>query len=91
MPAFGSFALLFALALSVYNLCAGAFALRQLTVGTRGRISPERLAETARRAGIAGFIAVSVAVFSLVRAAFSNDFSVAYILYQSNRGVARPV
>ncbi len=66
MPAFGSFALLFALALSVYNLCAGAIALRQLATGTHGRISPERLAETARRAGIGGFIAVSAAAFALV-------------------------
>ncbi len=66
MPAFGSLALLFALALSVYSLCAGAIALRQLATGTQGRISPERLAETARRAGIGGFIVVSAAAFALV-------------------------
>jgi cytochrome c-type biogenesis protein CcmF len=84
MPALGSFALLLALAFATYNLCVGAIALRQLSTGTRGRVAPERLAETARRAGIAGFIAVSIAAFALVWAAFTNDFSVAYILHHSN-------
>jgi cytochrome c-type biogenesis protein CcmF len=87
MPAFGSFSLLFALFLSTYNLCAGAIALRQLATGSQGRISPERLAETARRAGIGGFIAVSAAAFALVWAAFTNDFSVSYILHHSNRAL----
>ena len=36
MPTFGSFALLFALALSGYTLVAGAVALRQLAAGNRG-------------------------------------------------------
>ncbi|HVW78796.1 MAG TPA: heme lyase CcmF/NrfE family subunit [Alloacidobacterium sp.] len=85
MPAFGSFALLLALALSGYNLLAGAIALRQLATGARGRISPERLAETARRAGIGSFFAVTCAAFALVWAAFTNDFSVSYILHHSNR------
>ena len=58
MPVFGSFSLLLALALSAYTLLAGAFALRQLAVHGRTRIAPERLAETARRAGIASFFAV---------------------------------
>ncbi len=59
MPVFGSFSLLLALALSGYTLLAGAFALRQLAIRARTRISPERLAETARRAGIASFFATS--------------------------------
>src|SRR5579885_1575304 len=87
MPTLGSFALLLALALSGYNLVAGAIALRQLATGARGRVSPERLAETARRAGIGSFIAVTAAAFALVWAAFTNDFSVAYILHHSNRAL----
>jgi cytochrome c-type biogenesis protein CcmF len=87
MPAFGSFALLVALALSGYNLLAGAVALRQLATGSRAVIGPERLAETARRAGIASFFAVACAAFALVWAAFTNDFSVAYITEHSNRAL----
>jgi cytochrome c-type biogenesis protein CcmF len=87
MPAFGSFALLVALALSGYNLLAGAVALRQLATGRRGAISPERLAETARRAGMASFFATACAAFALVWAAFTNDFSVAYITEHSNRAL----
>jgi cytochrome c-type biogenesis protein CcmF len=87
MPAFGSFALLVALALSGYNLLAGAVALRQLATGRAGFIAPERLAETARRAGIASFFAVACAAFALVWAAFTNDFSVAYIAEHSNRAL----
>jgi cytochrome c-type biogenesis protein CcmF len=87
MPAFGSFALLLALALCAYNLCAGAVALRQLSTGSGGHISPERLLETARRAGIASFFIVSGAAFALVWAAFANDFSVAYILHHSNHAL----
>ncbi|MGC2300800.1 MAG: heme lyase CcmF/NrfE family subunit [Acidobacteriaceae bacterium] len=87
MPAFGSFALLIALALSGYNLLAGAVALRQLATGRGGWISPERLAETARRAGIASFFATACAAFALVWAAFTNDFSVAYITEHSNRAL----
>ncbi len=90
MPTFGSFALLFALALSGYTLVAGAVALRQLAAGSRGRVSPERLAETARRAGIGSFVATTAAAFALVWAAFNNDFSVAYILHHSNRALPGP-
>jgi cytochrome c-type biogenesis protein CcmF len=43
-----------------------------------------RLGETARRAGIASFIALSCAAFALVWAAFTNDFSVEYIRAHSN-------
>ncbi len=90
MPTFGSFALLFALALSGYTLVAGAVALRQLAAGNRGLISPERLAGTARRAGIGSFVATTAAAFALVWAAFNNDFSVAYILHHSNRALPGP-
>ena len=90
MPTFGSFALLLALALAAYNLLAGGIALRQLATGTRSRVSPKRLAETARRAGIGSFIATTSAAFALVWAAFNNDFSVAYILHHSNRALPGP-
>ncbi len=94
MPELGSFALLLALVLSGYTLVAGAIALRQLTrasaTGARARVSPERLAETARRSGIASFFIVSVAAFALLWAAFTNDFSVAYILHHSNRALPGP-
>ena len=90
MPVFGSFSLLLALALSGYCLLAGALALRQLAAPGPTRISPERLAETARRAGIASFVATSGAAFALVWAAFTNDFSVSYILHHSNRALPGP-
>src|ERR1700747_1647327 len=90
MPAFGSFALLLALALSGYNLFAGAIALRQLATGARGQLSADRVAETARRAGIGSFLAVTCAAFALVYTAFTNDFSVSYILHHSNRALPGP-
>ena len=87
MATFGSFALLIALALAAYNLLAGALALRLLATGQQARISPERLADTARRAGMAGFWAVTAAAFALVWAAFTNDFSITYIMEHSNRAL----
>ena len=90
MAAFGSFALLLALVLAAYNLVAGAVALRLIATGRPTRISPERLADTARRAGIAGFWAVSAAAFALVYAVFTNDFSLTYILEHSNRALPGP-
>ncbi len=90
MPVFGSFSLLLALALSAYTLLAGGLALRQLAVNARTRVSPERLAETARRAGIASFFATTAAAVALVYAAFTNDFSVSYILHHSNRALPGP-
>jgi cytochrome c-type biogenesis protein CcmF len=87
MAAFGSFALLAALALAAYNLLAGALALRFLATGQQARISPERLADTARRAGIAGFAAITAAAFALVWSAFTNDFSITYIMEHSNRAL----
>src|ERR1700690_4366979 len=87
MAAFGSFALLIALALAAYNLLAGAVALRLIATGQPAAISPERLADTARRAGIAGFVAVTMAAFALVWSVFTNDFSITYILEHSNRAL----
>ena len=87
MPTFGSFALLLALLLSAYTLLAGGVALRQIAVAGHSRTDWERLAETARRAGIGTFIAVVAAAFALVWCAFTNDFRVAYILHHSNRAL----
>src|ERR1035438_9998832 len=76
MPQIGSFTLLLALSLAVYSFAAGALALYR---------KDDRLGETARRAGIACWAAVTIASMALVLAAFGNDFSVAYILHHSNR------
>ena len=90
MAAFGSFALLLALALAAYNLFAGTAALRLLATGQPARISPDRLADTARRAGIASFVAVTAAAFALVWSALTNDFTMTYILEHSNRALPAP-
>jgi cytochrome c-type biogenesis protein CcmF len=87
MAAFGSFALIIALALAAYNLLAGAVALRLIATKQQTAVSPERLADTARRAGIAGFVAVTAAAFALVWSVFTNDFSITYILEHSNRAL----
>ncbi len=84
MALLGSFSLLFALALSLYAFGAGAFAL------ARKGDNYERLGETARRAGIAAWAAVTVATLTLVVATFRNDFSVAYILHHSNIALPWP-
>jgi cytochrome c-type biogenesis protein CcmF len=84
MAQIGSFALLLALALSVYSFLAGALALAR-----RGP-SSDRLGETARRAGIATFAAVFLAAAVLVTAAFQDDFSIAYIFHHSNRALPGP-
>ncbi|MGE0407594.1 MAG: heme lyase CcmF/NrfE family subunit, partial [Candidatus Korobacteraceae bacterium] len=81
MPQIGSFALLLALALAAYSLVAGIFAVR-----TRA----ERLGESARRAGIAVWVAVTTSVAALVIATFRDDFSIAYILSHSNRELPAP-
>jgi cytochrome c-type biogenesis protein CcmF len=84
MPLLGSFCLLFALALAGYCFVVGIIAaVRKDAVGYR-------LAETARRAGMASFIAVLVAAGALVCAALTDDFSVAYILHHSNRALPAP-
>jgi cytochrome c-type biogenesis protein CcmF len=87
MAAFGSLALYIALALAAYNLLAGIIALRMIATGQQARISPERLADSARRAGIAGFVAITAAAFALVWSVFNNDFSMAYIVQHSNRAL----
>jgi cytochrome c-type biogenesis protein CcmF len=87
MATFGSLSLLIALALAAYNLFAGIIALRLLATGQPAPIAPERLADTARRAGIAVFVAVSAAAFALVWSAFANDFSITYITEHSNRAL----
>ena len=79
MATIGSFALLLALALSVYSFLAGLLSL------FRNDAASARLGETARRAGIASFGAVLLAAFVLVSAAFADDFSIAYIYHHSNR------
>ncbi len=88
MPSFGSFAILLALALCVYTLFSGAISLRALATGRQLAVPPEALRETSRRAGIASFIAVSCAALALIWAAFTNDFSVDYILHHTNRDLA---
>jgi cytochrome c-type biogenesis protein CcmF len=90
MAAFGSFALLIALALAAYNFIAGTLALWLIKTGRPSRIAPERLADTARRAGIAGFYAVTAAAFALVYAVFTNDFSITYIMEHSNIALPAP-
>ena len=90
MAAFGSLCLLIALALAAWNLFAGAVALRLIATGQPTWISPERLADTARRAGIAVFVAVTGAAFALVFSVFTNDFSITYILEHSNRALPIP-
>ena len=87
MATFGSLSLLIALALAAYNLFAGAVALRLIATGQPAPISPERLADTARRAGIAGFFAVTAAAFALVWSVFNDDFSITYIMEHSNRAL----
>ena len=79
MPQFGSFSLLLALILTAYNLVVGGLSLWGATpAGFRMLRVPEpawkRLGETARRAGIASFVALCCAAFALVWAAFTNDF-----------------
>jgi cytochrome c-type biogenesis protein CcmF len=84
MALIGSFAIYLALALSLYSFGAGLLALLNQGYGS------ERLAETARRAGIAVFGAVLLAAATLVIAAFNNDFSIAYIYHHSNRALPAP-
>jgi cytochrome c-type biogenesis protein CcmF len=79
MALIGSFALLLALALSVYSFLFGLLALAFPGEGSA------RVGETARRAGVMVFGAVLLAAVALVTAAFRNDFSIAYIFHHSSR------
>jgi len=80
MAQIGSFALLFALALSTYSFVIGLLALLR-----KGDADWDRLGETARRAGVIAFAAAFLAALVLVVAAFRDDFSIAYIFHHSNR------
>jgi cytochrome c-type biogenesis protein CcmF len=84
MPQIGSFVLLLALALSGYSFLFGIVGLLK-----KDSLSVQ-IGETARRAGIASFIAVLIAACILVTAAFQNDFSIAYIFHHSNRDLPTP-
>src|SRR3954468_15346410 len=91
MPTFGSFALIIALVLAIYSFVAGTAGLVLLRRGGPQRAwAGLKLNETARRAGIAVFYAVTAAAFVLLQAAITNDFSVAYILHHSNRALPLP-
>src|SRR5580698_2295295 len=79
MAQIGSFALLLALALSLYSFGVGLIALF-----FPGERNWERLGETARRAGIVVFGAVVLAAIALVVSAFRDDFTIAYIFHHSN-------
>src|ERR1051326_7394831 len=81
MPLLGSFCLVFALVLSVYSFVVGIIA------AVRKDAAGHRPAETARRAGMASFVAVLFSAGALVYAAMTNDFSVAYIKEHSNRAL----
>jgi len=84
MSLIGSYALLFALALSAYSFLGGFYALAVPGVGS------ERLSETSRRAGVAVFMMVLLASAVLVISAFQNDFSLEYIRQHSNRDLPAP-
>ncbi|MGA8538257.1 MAG: hypothetical protein WB566_02100, partial [Terriglobales bacterium] len=114
MAQIGSFALLIALALSVYSFAAGIIALVLRNPVPDGRAqrsvkaadhssdsfwsfllaglrqSSDRIAETARRAGLTVFVAVLLAAICLVISAFNNDFRIAYIFHHSNRDLPGP-
>ena len=85
MAQIGSFALLLALALSIYSFGVGLVALF-----FQGDPSWERMGETARRAGVVVFGAVVLASIALVVSAFRDDFSIACIFHHSNRDLPGP-
>ena len=84
MAQIGSFALLLALVLSAYSFFAGMLALIRPAAGI------DRIGETARRAGIATFFAVTVASLCLLVAVFTNNYSLVYILQHSNNDLPAP-
>ncbi len=87
MPSLGSFSLLLALAVTVYTVFAGSLSLWAGAYGRVLAVPLDRLRETSRRAGLASFFVISVAALALVWAAFTNDFSVDYILHHTNRAL----
>jgi cytochrome c-type biogenesis protein CcmF len=84
MAAIGDFALLLALALSIYSFLFGLLALILPGPGW------QRVGETARRAGIVVFGAVLLAAVVLEVSAFRDDFSIAYLFHHSNRDLPAP-
>ncbi|MFL6300307.1 MAG: heme lyase CcmF/NrfE family subunit [Terriglobales bacterium] len=91
MPVFGSFTLVVALALALYSMVAGTAGVVLLRRGDPNRAwAALKLRETSRRAGIAIFAAVTAAAIALLYAAFTDDFSVAYILHHSNKALPGP-
>ncbi len=85
MALIGSYALLLALALSIYSFVGGLIALL-----FQDDPRWERLGETSRRAGVVVFGAVLLAAVALVISAFRDDFSIAYIFHHSNRDLPGP-
>src|SRR6201993_3367550 len=85
MAQIGSFALLLALALSIYSFGIGLMALFR-----KDETDWNRLGETARRAGVMVFAAVFLAALALVISAFRDDFRIAYIFHHSNRDLPAP-
>ena len=90
MPEFGDWCVILALVLAVYTFAAGTLALWWSarvagTADARGIALSAKLLETSRRAGIATFVVVSCVAFTLVWAAFTNDYSLSYILHHTNR------
>ncbi len=85
MAQIGSFALLLALALSIYSFGIGLLALFR-----KNDTDWDRLGETARRAGVVVFAAVFLAALALVISAFRDDFRIAYIFHHSNRDLPAP-
>jgi cytochrome c-type biogenesis protein CcmF len=67
--------------LALYSFVVG------IVAAVRKDAAGYRLAETARRAGMASFVAVLFAAGALVYAAMTNDFSVAYVKEHSNRAL----
>jgi cytochrome c-type biogenesis protein CcmF len=73
---FGSFSLLLALIAAVYAICVGIIAIR-----TRNPL----LTKSARHAGIAVCLLVTLAVACVEYLFFTNNFSMAYVAEHSNR------
>ncbi len=90
MPEFGSFCLLLALVLAIYTLVVGAISLTTSSRQKKGSVElaqSNRFLESSRRAGIAIFVAVFGAAFALVWAAFTDDYSLSYILHHTNNAL----
>jgi cytochrome c-type biogenesis protein CcmF len=87
MPVFGELSLVLALVLCVYTLLSGSLALWALATDRQLAVDASLLRETSRRAGMASFVAVACAAFALIYAAYTNDFSVDYVLHHSSRSL----